>query len=106
MWSMYQATLVPGADYVLDVVGFNEAAAKADAVVVGEGRLDSQTGQGKIISEILARSTGKPVYAVVGSIHPDLGDYAENFADIIIASDARALESAGHHVATLLAGSR
>jgi glycerate kinase len=105
MWSIYGATLGPGAEFVLDVVGFDESAAKADAIVVGEGRLDSQTGQGKIISEILARSAGKPVYAVVGSIHPDLGDYADNFADIVIASDAPALEGAGKYVARLVAAS-
>lgn len=101
MWSMYGATLVPGAEFVLDLVDFDRWAARADAIVVGEGRLDSQTGQGKIISAILARSTGKPVYAVVGSIDPDLGDYAGNFAAIVVASDAAALQDAGHQVASL-----
>ena len=105
MWSMYGAALVPGADFVLDLLDFDRSASHADAIVVGEGRLDSQTGQGKIISEVLARSTGKPVYAVVGSIHPDLGDYAGNFADVIIASDATALKDAGHLVASHVAAS-
>lgn len=101
MWSTYGATLVPGAEFVLDLVDFDRWATRADAIVVGEGRLDSQTGQGKIISEILARSAAKPVYAVVGSIHPDLGDYANNFADVIIASDDVALKDAGRQVASL-----
>lgn len=105
IWSMYGAALVPGAEFVLDLLDFDRWAAKADAIVVGEGRLDSQTGQGKIISEILARSTGKPVYAVVGSTHPDLGDYSRNFADVIVASDAAALQDAGHQVASQAAAS-
>ena len=106
MWSMYGAALVPGAEFVLDLLDFDRSAAQADAIVVGEGRLDSQTRQGKIISEILARRTGKPVYAIVGSIHPDLGDYAENFAAVIVASDAAALRDAGHRVASQVAASK
>ncbi|QCO98033.1 glycerate kinase [Arthrobacter sp. 24S4-2] len=106
MWSMYGATLVPGAEFVLNLVDFDRSAANADAIVVGEGRLDSQTGQGKIISEILARSTGKPVYAVVGSVDPDLGDYANNFAGVVVASDTAALQHAGHQIASLVGADR
>jgi glycerate kinase len=61
---------------------------------VGEGQLDSQTGQGKIISAILARNLGKPVHAVVGSVSPDLGSYSENFASIVVASDSDAMRVA------------
>ena len=73
--------------------------AGCSAVVVGEGRLDSQTGQGKIIAAVLARSGTTPVYAVVGSVHEDLGDYAKNFARVIVASDAAAMTRAGAAVA-------
>ena len=77
LWARYGAALVSGADYVLDLLDFDGHLAGCSAVVVGEGRLDSQTGQGKIIAAILARSGTTPVYAVVGSVHEDLGDYAE-----------------------------
>ncbi|TJY69630.1 glycerate kinase [Arthrobacter sp. CAU 1506] len=99
MWAQYNADLLPGAEYILDAVGFDRLAAEADVIVVGEGRLDSQTGQGKIISAILARNPGKPVHAVVGSVSPDLGGYAENFASIIVASDADAMRAAGARLA-------
>lgn len=99
MWAKYGATLVPGGDYVLDQLDFDRHAGDADAIVVGEGRLDSQTGQGKIISAVLARNQGKPVYAVVGSVAADLGDYVENFAGILVASTAYALKTAGREVA-------
>jgi glycerate kinase len=69
-----------GAECVLDLVGLEQSAAQADAIVVGEERLNSQTGQGTVISEIPGPSSDKPVYAVVNSIQPDLGAYAENFA--------------------------
>ena len=99
MWAKYGARLVSGADLVLDLLGFDAHAAASSAVVVGEGRLDSQTSQGKIIAAILARSGSTPVYAVVGSVHEDLGDYANNFADVIVASDADALKAAGSRLA-------
>lgn len=95
MWARYGARLVSGADHVLDLLGFDALAAASEAVVVGEGRLDSQTGQGKIIAAILARSGATPVHAVVGSLHEDLGAYAENFAGITVASTGKDLVAAG-----------
>lgn len=99
MWAQYEASLVSGADYILDLLQADAHIAASEAVIVGEGRLDSQTGQGKIISGILARSRGVPVYAVVGSTHEDLGSYASNFADIITASDGPGMIAAGAHIA-------
>lgn len=66
-------------------------------------RLDSQTGEGKIISAILGRvrKSGRriPVMAVVGSVAADLGAYAENFTEILIATDAAEMQAAGKSVA-------
>ncbi|MEU1983212.1 glycerate kinase [Nocardia sp. NPDC019395] len=98
MWAQYGAELRSGAEYVLDTAGFDAAAARADAVVVGEGRLDDQTRAGKIISAILARSGDTPVYAVVGSVGADLGDYRSRFAEVIVASDAAAMHAAGRYI--------
>ncbi|MCS5479030.1 glycerate kinase [Corynebacterium sp. YIM 101645] len=103
LWAHFDAELVSGADHILDVIGFEEKLREADIVVVGEGRLDSQTSQGKIIEAILRRvrqhNQEMPVIAVVGSVAADLGDYAANFSQVIIASDPPALREAG----TLLA---
>lgn len=68
------------------------------AVVVGEGRLDSETQNGKIISAVLARVGSKPVFAVAGSVNPELGDYAERFDEILVASDPAAMTAAGARV--------
>lgn len=95
MWARYGAALVSGADYVLDLLDFDMHLAACSAVVVGEGRLDSQTGQGKIIAAILARCGTTRVHAVVGSVGSDLGDYAGNFDDVVVASDAAAMMAAG-----------
>jgi glycerate 2-kinase len=41
------AKLVPGADYVLEAIGFREHAARTDLVVTGEGTVDRTTFDGK-----------------------------------------------------------
>ena len=45
------AELVPGAEHVLQAVGFRERAAGADLVVTGEGAVDRTTFQGKAPGE-------------------------------------------------------
>ena len=49
LWAHFGAKLVPGAPYVLDALGFDEAMRAALFVVTGEGRLDRQSlaGQGR-----------------------------------------------------------
>src|SRR5690606_34664781 len=98
MWAQYGAELRSGAEYVLDAGGFDKLAAGAGAIVVGEGRLDGQTRAGQIISAILARADDVPVYAVVGSVGEDLGDYRSRFAEVIVASDTTAMRAAGRVV--------
>jgi glycerate kinase len=67
LWA-YGARLRPGAAFVLDAVGFDQRLVRADAVVSGEGRFDSQSLGGKIVGEIAARCAraGKPLHLVVG----------------------------------------
>lgn len=97
LWACFDADLRSGADYVLDALGFEEAARDADAVIVGEGRLDSQTLQGKIISVLMARSGSLPVYAVVGSVSDDAP--RTPFAQVLVAPDASCMRAAGAQIA-------
>lgn len=103
MSANFGADLVSGADAVLDAAAFDRHPERAAAVVGREGRLDTQTGQGKIISAILSRvrKSGRriPVVAVVGSVAAHLGAYAENFTDILVATDAAAMYRAGKSIA-------
>ena len=71
----YGATIVPGARWILDAIGFDERLGRARAVITGEGRIDSTTLEGKAVFEIAARCAraGVPVHAVVGSLGPDRG---------------------------------
>lgn len=67
LWA-YGAVLRPGADFVLDAVGFGARLARADAVVSGEGRFDAQSLEGKVVGAIAGRSAdaGKPLHLIVG----------------------------------------
>lgn len=62
------ATLRSGIETVLDAVSFDEKIENADYVFTGEGRLDSQSLSGKVVSGVAkrAKEKGVPVIAVVG----------------------------------------
>ena len=61
--------LVPGFDLVADELDLHDRVAAADVVVTGEGRLDDQSFEGKVVGRMqeLATAAEKPVGAVVGS---------------------------------------
>ncbi|HUL04213.1 MAG TPA: glycerate kinase [Gemmatimonadales bacterium] len=63
------AELVPGADWVLERVGFDAALATADLVITGEGSFDRTSFVGKASGEVLrrAQTTRKKVAVVAGS---------------------------------------
>ena len=72
------ATLQPGIELVLDLVGFRAALPGADLVVTGEGSLDEQTLHGKAPAGVAAaaRAAGVPVVAVAGRSLVTLEDLA------------------------------
>ncbi|MDH4461247.1 MAG: glycerate kinase [Flectobacillus sp.] len=62
------AQLKRGIDSVLDWANFDQEVATADWIFTGEGRLDRQTLQGKLISGIAERAKGKPIIALCGGL--------------------------------------
>jgi glycerate kinase len=64
------ATLVPGAQLVLDALHLADTLADTDLVITAEGRLDAQTAYGKAVSAVasLARRHGTPVVALAGAV--------------------------------------
>jgi glycerate 2-kinase len=60
------ARRVPGAEFFLDLLGFDAAVADCEVVVTGEGRIDGQTLAGKLPAVVAARAAPRPVHAVVG----------------------------------------
>jgi glycerate kinase len=69
-----KAELHSGIDIVLAALGLELIIADADLVITGEGRLDSQTINGKVPVGVarLAKRHGKPVIAITGSLSPDV----------------------------------
>jgi len=67
LWA-HGAELRPGAEFVLDALDFDGRLTRADAVVSGEGRFDSQSLEGKIVGAIAERcvAAGKPLHLIVG----------------------------------------
>ncbi len=104
LWAWRGARLVAGAPFVLDAVGYDDAMRAARFVVTGEGRLDAQTLEGKLVAEVAtrARQSGVGSHAVVGC--DDLDDFRERIIDlglVIEASSLEELEAAGRRLATV-----
>ncbi len=64
----FGARLRPGAQFVLNQLGFERRLAAADGVITGEGRIDEQSLGGKVVGTIAeaCAQAGKPVRAIVG----------------------------------------
>lgn len=101
LWAAFRARLAPGAAWVLEAVQLEHRLAAADATIVGEGQIDSQSLEGKIVGAIAARCKAArvPVHAIVGS--RDLSDEhaAEvGLASVQVATDLAAVRSAARQV--------
>ncbi len=68
LWAELGARLEPGAAFVLGALDFDARMRAAHAVVLGEGRLDESTMEGKLVWEAATRcrQAGVPCFAVVG----------------------------------------
>ncbi|HHT7857140.1 glycerate kinase [Pasteurella multocida] len=66
-------SLKAGVEIVIKAVKLDTLVANADLVITGEGRMDSQTAQGKTPSGVAktAKQFQKPVLAIVGSLKED-----------------------------------
>lgn len=80
------ATSVPGIDWVLDVVGLDQALLGADLCITGEGHADAQSAHGKVVSGVASRCkrAGVPCVAVVGGMDPGALELASLGVDAIV----------------------
>jgi glycerate kinase len=102
LWATYDAKLEPGAAFVLQALDFDRRMRAAHAVIVGEGRLDQTTLQGKIAGEIAvrARQAGVPAHAIVGQNAID--PFGVRILDLQVIAEAgtpTAIEQAAHDLA-------
>ena len=66
--NFFGAELKSGADIVMEITGAEKLISEADIVITGEGRMDSQTVNGKAPFKVLllAKKMDKPVYGITG----------------------------------------
>ena len=105
LWAALGAELVGGAARVLDAVDFDTRMGAARCVVTGEGRLDSQSRVGKLVSEIAtrARQAGVPCHVVCGTRDLDaMGARVLDLERILEATTVAELEAAGRKLADLI----
>jgi glycerate kinase len=98
LWAAFGARLVPGAPYVLDAIDFDDLMRGSAFVVTGEGGLDEQTLQGKIVGEVATRcrQAGVTCHAIVGRNQLDpFGERIIDLASVTEASTLAAIEAAG-----------
>jgi glycerate kinase len=104
LWAAFDAELRAGAGYVLDLVDFERRLGEADAAISGEGRVDSQSLEGKVLGAIAAvcARLGKDLHVVVGRDELDrdlIGDLP--IRSIREAGTRQALAAAGREIAGL-----
>ena len=92
LWAVHRARLVPGAPYVLDAIGFDALMRASAFVVTGEGCLDEQTLQGKIVGEVATRCRqgGVTCHAIVG--RNQLEPFGERIIDLASVTEATTLD--------------
>jgi glycerate kinase len=88
LWAQYGARLRHGASFVLDTIGFDERMRASAFVVTGEGRIDRQTLEGKIVGEVATRCRqgGVTCHAVVGKV--DLDPFSQRILDLASVTEA------------------
>jgi glycerate kinase len=109
LWAVHRAQLEPGANWVLDALDFDRRMRASRAVITGEGKLDEQTLQGKLVGEIgtRARQAGVPLHAIVGTDALDpFGKRMIDLMRVIEATDLAELEAAGETLGRELADAR
>jgi glycerate kinase len=106
LWAAFNAHLVPGAAFVLGVVGFDRRLEEAGAVITGEGRLDSQSREGKLTGEIARRCRAAAVrcHVIAGEIALAPEDEAFfGFATLAYASSEESITGAAERIAAAAA---
>jgi glycerate kinase len=103
LWAALGAKLVPGAAYVLDAIGFDDLMRGSAFVVTGEGSLDEQTLQGKIVGEVATRCRqgGVTCHALVG--RNQLDPFGERIIDLASVTEATTLDELKRAGAALIA---
>ena len=106
LYAFCQAELRRGIEIVTEALGLAEQVKDATLVITGEGRIDSQTINGKVPIGVakVAKRFNKPVIGIAGSLTADVGVVHQHGVDAVfsvlysICSLEEALGNAGQNV--------
>jgi glycerate kinase len=105
LWAAFDARLTAGAPYVLGALDIERRLRASRAVIVGEGRIDATTLEGKAAGEVAtrARGLGVPAHAIVAVNAIDPFDARIlDLQTILEATELRQIEDAAGRLANLL----
>ncbi len=85
--------MLPGFDLVADELDLHDAIVASDVVITGEGYLDEQSFEGKVVGGVQAwaAAAGKPVGAVVGDAAPEAAARIEHVTLVDAYGEERAM---------------
>jgi glycerate 2-kinase len=109
LWAAFGAHLVPGATFVLGVLGFDRRLEDAGAVITGEGRVDGQSTEGKLTGEIArrCRAAELPCYLIAGEIALTPADEARlGFASLLSAGSIGSIRGSAERIAARVTSGR
>lgn len=105
--AFFDAELVSGIELVMELARFEEEAMKANLIITGEGKLDAQTLQGKVVAGVaaIAKKHTKRLMAVAGRNELDMAQQQMLKVEKIFAlTDFESEEVAMHDAFRLLSG--
>jgi len=103
LWAAFDATLRPGAPYLFSLLELPARLAACDAVVTGEGRLDSQSFAGKVVGALvdLCREAATELHVIAGASSFDPSRAEElGISSLQLAGTLDEIRQAGQRIAT------
>ncbi len=89
MYAFFDVKHISGIQYFIDLVGLKSHLDDTDFIITGEGTLDAQTLNGKVVYGIaqIAKERNIDVYAVVGQLKDDIDPHKIPIKDVIVIHD-------------------
>jgi len=103
LWAAFDATLRPGAPYLFSLLELPARLAACDAVVTGEGRIDSQSFAGKVVGALvdLCREAATELHVIAGASSFDPSRAEElGISSLQLAGTLDEIRQAGQRIAT------
>jgi glycerate kinase len=96
------AKVVSAAELIFEITDLSTHLKNADVIITGEGKVDQQTWNGKLISKLIKAAKNKKMIIIGGSINTDLSQFENIIAQFAIKTEDMELEFAKTNAAELI----